>query len=69
MSPTYLSLVAFRFGSGVGTSIWGAAHQTITADVSTAEDRGRISGRKQGYAHFGAIVGADRGRCGMGDNG
>ncbi len=57
VSPTYLSLVAFRFGSGVGTSIWGAAHQTITADVSTAEDRGRISGRKQGWAHFGAIIG------------
>ena len=57
VSPTYLSLLAFRFGSGIGTSIWGAAHQTITADVSTAEDRGRISGRKQGYAQFGAIIG------------
>ena len=57
VSPTYLSLVAFRFGSGIGTSIWGTAHQTITADVSTAEDRGRISGRKQGWAQFGAIVG------------
>ncbi len=57
VSPTYLSLLAFRFGSGIGTSVWGAAHQTITADVSTAEDRGRISGRKQGYAQFGAIIG------------
>ncbi len=57
VSPTYLSLVAFRFGSGIGTSIWGTAHQTITADISTAEDRGRISGRKQGWAQFGAIVG------------
>ena len=57
VSPTYLSLVAFRFGSGIGTSIWGTAHQTITADVSTPEDRGRISGRKQGWAQFGAIVG------------
>jgi len=57
ISPTYFALVAFRFGSGIGTSIWGTAHQTITADVSTAEDRGRISGRKQGWAQFGAIVG------------
>ncbi len=57
ISPTYFALVAFRFGSGVGTSIWGTAHQTITADVSTPEDRGRISGRKQGWAQFGAIVG------------
>ena len=57
LSPTYLSLLAFRFGSGIGTSIWGTAHQTITADVSTPEDRGRISGRKQGWAQFGAIVG------------
>ena len=57
VSPTYLSLLAFRFGSGIGTSIWGTAHQTITADVSTPEDRGRISGRKQGWAQFGAIVG------------
>ncbi len=57
VSPTYLALVGFRFGSGIGTSIWGTAHQTITADVSTAEDRGRISGRKQGWMHFGAIVG------------
>ncbi|MCY4582188.1 MAG: MFS transporter [Chloroflexi bacterium] len=57
LSPTYLSLVAFRFGSGIGTSIWGAAHQTITADVSTPQDRGRISGRKQGWAQFGAIIG------------
>ncbi len=57
LSPTYLSLLAFRFGSGIGTSIWGTAHQTITADVSTPEDRGRISGRKQGWAQFGAIIG------------
>ena len=57
ISPTYFALVAFRFGSGIGTSIWGTAHQTITADVSTAEDRGRISGRKQGWAQFGAIIG------------
>ncbi len=57
ISPTYLSLLAFRFGSGIGTSVWGTAHQTITADVSTAEDRGRISGRKQGWAQFGAIIG------------
>lgn len=57
LSPTYLSLLAFRFGSGIGTSIWGTAHQTITADVSTAEDRGRISGRKQGFAQFGGIIG------------
>ena len=57
LSPTYLSLLAFRFGSGVGTSIWGTAHQTITADVSTPEDRGRISGRKQGFAQFGAVIG------------
>ena len=69
ISPTYFALVAFRFGSGIGTSIWGTAHQTITADVSTAEDRGRISGRKQGWMHFGAIVGPVVGGRGLGDNG
>ena len=57
LSPTYFALLAFRFGSGIGTSIWGTAQQTITADVSTPEDRGRISGRKQGFAQFGAVVG------------
>ncbi len=57
LSPTYFALLAFRFGSGIGTSIWGTAQQTITADVATSQDRGRISGRKQGYAHLGAIIG------------
>ncbi len=57
LSPTYFSLLAFRFGSGIGTSIWGTAQQTITADVSTPQDRGRISGRKQGFAQFGGIIG------------
>ena len=57
LSPTYLSLLAFRFGSGIGTSIWGTAQQTITADIATPEDRGRISGRKQGFAQLGGIIG------------
>ena len=57
LSPTYLSLLAFRFGSGIGTSIWGTAQQTITADIATSQDRGRISGRKQGFAQLGGIIG------------
>ena len=57
LSPTYFSLLAFRFGSGIGTSVWGTAQQTITADISTPEDRGRISGRKQGFAQLGGIIG------------
>ena len=57
LSPTYFALLAFRFGSGIGTSIWGTAQQTITADVATADDRGRISGRKQGFAQLGGIIG------------
>jgi len=57
ISPTYVALLGFRFGSGIGTSIWGAAQQTMIADVATPEDRGRISGRKQGYQQIGAIIG------------
>lgn len=57
LSPTYLALVGFRFGSGIGTSIWGTAHQTITADVTTPEDRGRISGIKNGFQWLAMIVG------------
>lgn len=57
LSPTYLSLLAFRFGSGIGTSVWGTAQQTITADVATSADRGRISGRKQGYQQLATIIG------------
>lgn len=57
LSPTYFALLAFRFGSGIGTSIWGTSQQTISADIATAEDRGRISGRRQGYAQLGAIIG------------
>jgi MFS family permease len=57
LSPTYFALVVFRFGSGVGTAIWGTGLATITADISTSSDRGSISGRRQGYAQLGAVLG------------
>jgi len=57
LSPTYLSLVFFRFMSGVGTATWGTGLQTITADISKRSDRGSIAGSRQGFQHLGMIIG------------
>jgi MFS family permease len=57
LSPTYLSLVGFRFMSGVGTAIWGTGLATITADISTRSNRGSITGGRQGFQHLGFIIG------------
>ena len=57
LSPTYLSLVFFRFMSGVGTATWGTGLQTITADISKRSDRGSITGSRQGFQHLGMIIG------------
>jgi len=56
-SPTYLALVISRFMSGVGTAIWGTGLATITADISSSADRGRITGTRQGFVHLGMVIG------------
>ena len=69
LSPTYLSLVAFRFMSGVGTSVWGTGLQTITADIATRQDRGTITGSRQGFAQLGFIIGPFIGAAAWGATG
>ena len=56
-SPTYIALVGFSFMSGVGTAIWMTGSATITADIASPRDRGSIFGGRQGFAHFGQILG------------
>ena len=57
LSRSYLQLVLFRFGSGVGTAVWGTGLTSMTADIAKRGDRGRLSGLRTTLADLGHVVG------------
>ncbi len=56
-SRSYLQLVLFRFGSGVGTAVWGTGLTSMTADIAKRGDRGRLSGLRTTLADLGHVLG------------
>ena len=56
-SRSYLQLVLFRFGSGVGTAVWGTGLTSMTADIAKRGDRGRLSGLRTTLADLGHVIG------------
>ena len=57
LSRSYVQLAAYRFGSSIGTAIYGTGLSVITAEVSTSRDRGSITGRRSAFAQAGNVLG------------
>ncbi len=57
LSRSYLQLVLFRFGSGIGTAVWGTGLTSMTADIAKRGDRGRLSGLRTTLSDLGHVVG------------
>jgi MFS family permease len=56
-SRSYFQLLAFRFGSGVGTAIWGTGLTAMTADIAKRGDRGRLTGLRSTLSDVGHVLG------------
>jgi MFS family permease len=54
---TWYHLAAYRFMAGVGGAIYSTGLATITADVSTRQSRGTITGGRMSMAQFGGAIG------------
>ena len=57
LSQSYMQLLLFRLGSGVGTAIWGTALFAMTADISKSEDRGRLTALRNTVSDVGQVLG------------
>ena len=57
LPQSYTQLLLFRIGSGVGTAVWGTGLFAMTADVSTSEDRRRLTALRNTMSDIGHVVG------------